>query len=69
MEAIFKFLADNPFLLLFLTVGLAVWIGRTETKGMETRAGARVIPLPRAWGISGALRCASATYEFQIKSK
>jgi putative transport protein len=33
METIFKFLATNPFLLLFLTVGLAVWVGRFSIKG------------------------------------
>jgi putative transport protein len=33
MEAIFQFLRANPFLLLFLTVGLAVWIGRFSVKG------------------------------------
>ncbi len=33
MEAVFQFLRANPFLLLFLTVGLAVWIGRFSVKG------------------------------------
>jgi putative transport protein len=33
MEALFKFLAANPFILLFVTVGLAVWIGRFAVKG------------------------------------
>jgi putative transport protein len=33
MEALFKFLAANPFILLFVTVGLAVWIGRFSVKG------------------------------------
>jgi putative transport protein len=33
VEAIFKFLAANPYLLLFLTVGLAIWIGRFSIKG------------------------------------
>ncbi len=33
MEAVFQFLSANPFLLLFLTVGLAVWIGRFSVKG------------------------------------
>jgi putative transport protein len=33
MEAFFKFLAANPFLLLFLTVGLAVWVGKFSVKG------------------------------------
>ena len=33
MEAFFEFLKANPFLLLFLTVGLAVWIGKFSVKG------------------------------------
>ncbi len=33
MEAFFTYLAANPFLLLFITVGLAVWIGRFSVKG------------------------------------
>jgi putative transport protein len=33
METFFKYLAANPFLLLFLTVGLAVWVGRFSVKG------------------------------------
>jgi putative transport protein len=33
MEAFFKFLAANPYLLLFLTVGLSVWIGRLTVAG------------------------------------
>jgi putative transport protein len=33
MEVFFKFLQTNPFLLLFLTVALAVWIGRFSVKG------------------------------------
>jgi putative transport protein len=33
MQAAFKFLADNPYLLLFFAVGLAVWIGRFNIKG------------------------------------
>ena len=33
MQAFFKFLADNPYLLLFFAVGAAVWIGRFSFKG------------------------------------
>jgi putative transport protein len=33
MEALFHYLQSNPFLLLFVTVGLAVWIGRFSVKG------------------------------------
>jgi len=33
MVAFFEFLKSNPFVLLFLTVGLAVWFGRFTVKG------------------------------------
>src|SRR4051812_6185167 len=33
MQALFNFLGANPFILLFLTVGLAVWIGRQSVMG------------------------------------
>jgi putative transport protein len=33
MEALFEFLRDNPFLLLFVTLALSVWIGRFSVKG------------------------------------
>jgi putative transport protein len=33
MQAFFHFLASNPFILLFLTVGLAVWLGRQSVAG------------------------------------
>lgn len=33
MQAFFHFLATNPFILLFLTVGLAVWLGRQSVAG------------------------------------
>jgi putative transport protein len=33
MEGFFEFLKTNPFLLLFLTVGLAVWVGKFSVKG------------------------------------
>jgi len=33
MEALFEFLKSNPFMLLFLTVGLSVWVGRFSVKG------------------------------------
>ncbi|WP_291296953.1 aspartate:alanine exchanger family transporter [Elioraea sp.] len=33
MQAFFQFLAANPFILLFLTVGFAVWIGRQTVAG------------------------------------
>ncbi|MDA9410252.1 aspartate:alanine exchanger family transporter [Bradyrhizobium sp. CCBAU 45384] len=33
MQGFFTFLQQNPYLLLFFTVGLAVWIGRASVKG------------------------------------
>ena len=33
MEVAFKWLAANPYILLFFVVGLAVWIGRASIKG------------------------------------
>ncbi len=33
MQAFFHFLATNPYILLFLAVGLAVWIGRQTIGG------------------------------------
>ena len=33
MAGVFSFLQQNPYLLLFLVVGLAVWIGRITIKG------------------------------------
>ena len=45
MQAFFAFLQKNPYLLLFLVVGLAVWIGRVNVKGygLGMVAGAIVI--------------------------
>src|SRR6478672_4283561 len=33
MQGFFQFLADNPYILLFLTVGMAVWVGKFSIKG------------------------------------
>ncbi|HXD07424.1 MAG TPA: transporter [Burkholderiaceae bacterium] len=33
MTVFFKWLAANPFILLFFTVGLAIWVGRLSVKG------------------------------------
>lgn len=33
MQAFFEFLSHNPYILLFLTVGLAVWLGRQSIAG------------------------------------
>src|SRR5687768_2565591 len=33
MQGFFQFLLENPYILLFLTVGLAVWVGKFSVKG------------------------------------
>jgi putative transport protein len=33
MEALFEFFRTNPFMLLFVTIGLSVWVGRFTVKG------------------------------------
>ena len=33
MQAFFEFLAENPYILLFFTVGMAVWVGKFSVKG------------------------------------
>ncbi len=33
MQAFFQFLQDNPYILLFFTVGMAVWVGKFSVKG------------------------------------
>ena len=33
MATLFQFFQQNPYLLLFLVVGLSVWIGRLTIKG------------------------------------
>lgn len=33
MQALMQFLAANPYILLFLTIGLSVWVGRFSVKG------------------------------------
>ncbi|NUS61905.1 MAG: transporter [Lysobacter sp.] len=33
MQGFFQFLADNPYILLFFTVGMAVWVGKFAIKG------------------------------------
>src|SRR6185503_12107266 len=45
MQGFFTFLQQNPYLLLFFVVGLAVWIGRASIKGygLGMVAGAIVI--------------------------
>jgi len=45
VTAFFNFLHDNPYILLFLVVGLSVWVGRGTIKGygLGAVAGAIVI--------------------------
>src|SRR5690348_14899983 len=33
MESVFRFLANNPYMLLFVVVGLSIWVGRFTIKG------------------------------------
>jgi hypothetical protein len=33
MDSFFTFLAENPYILLFFTVGMAVWVGKFSVKG------------------------------------
>ena len=33
MQGFFQFLAENPYILLFFTVGMAVWVGKFSVKG------------------------------------
>src|SRR4249919_3801709 len=33
MQAFFQFLQENPYILLFFTVGMAVWVGKFSVKG------------------------------------
>jgi len=55
MQGFFKFLQENPYLLLFFVVGLAVWIGRASIKGygLGMVAGAIVVgALVSVWASS-----------------
>ena len=58
MEALFEFLRDNPFLLLFVTLALSVWIGRFSVQGYARSQRLRngmpnILPKPR----TNSLRC------------
>src|SRR6187397_1311552 len=33
MQGFFQFLSENPYILLFFTVGMAVWVGKFSVKG------------------------------------
>src|SRR4029077_12018747 len=43
MQGFFTFLQQNPYLLLFFVVGVAVWIGRASIKGYGLGMGAGAI--------------------------
>jgi putative transport protein len=49
MKTLLHFLGANPYILLFLVVGLAVWTGRLSIKGYELGmvAAAIVVGWPR----------------------
>jgi putative transport protein len=60
MESIFKFLAANPFILLFATVGLAIWVGRLNVKGYGLGMVAAAIV------VGCALSVWASTYEVKL---
>ncbi|KDB66998.1 permease membrane region domain protein, partial [Bordetella bronchiseptica B20-10725633] len=43
MQAFVQFLGSNPYILLFLTIGLAVWVGKFSIKGYGLGAVAAAI--------------------------
>src|SRR5262245_25728434 len=55
MTSFMQFLAANPFILLFLTVGLAVWIGRFTIAGYGLGAVAASIVVGCAIAVLGSL--------------
>jgi putative transport protein len=61
MKAAFEFLAANPYILLFLTVGLAVWVGRFNFKGYGLGMVAAAIV------VGCALSVWAATYDVKLQ--
>lgn len=61
MQSFFVFLQSNPYILLFLTIGLAVWIGRQTVKGygLGMVAGAIIV--------GAALACWASTYGVKLQ--
>jgi len=55
MAGLFTFLQQNPYLLLFFVVGLAVWIGRVNVKGYEFGMVAGAIAVGAAVSITASL--------------
>src|SRR5215217_94396 len=55
MQGFFSFLQQNPFLLLFFVVGLAVWIGRANVKGYGLGMVAGAIVVGAALSVTASL--------------
>src|SRR2546430_782127 len=55
MQGFFSFLQQNPFLLLFFVVGLAVWIGRANIKGYGLGMVAGAIVVGAALSVTASL--------------
>src|SRR5213080_4042029 len=55
MQSFFSFLQQNPFLLLFFVVGLAVWIGRASIKGYGLGMVAGAIVVGAALSVTASL--------------
>ena len=55
MQAFFSFLQQNPYLLLFFVVGLAVWIGRASIKGYGLGMVAGAIEVGAALSVTASL--------------
>src|SRR5258708_36709219 len=55
MQGFFTFLQQNPYLLLFFVVGLAVWIGRASIKGYGLGMVAGAIIVGAALSVTASL--------------
>src|SRR6267154_191234 len=55
MQGFFSFLQQNPFLLLFFVVGLAIWIGRANIKGYGLGMVAGAIVVGAALSVTASL--------------
>src|SRR5258705_9459427 len=55
MQGFFTFLQQNPYLLLFFVVGLAVWIGRASIKGYGVGMVAGAIVVGAAVSVTASL--------------
>ncbi|HEX7125242.1 MAG TPA: TrkA C-terminal domain-containing protein [Thermodesulfobacteriota bacterium] len=68
MTAFFQFLADNPYILLFLAVGLAIWVGRFSVKGYGLGAVAAAIIVGCALSTFASLYGVKLTLDNFVKS-